>query len=399
MPASRPLSIYIHWPFCQSKCPYCDFNSHVGGAINHEEWLKGYQLELDHFAKNYFQGSNITVKTIFFGGGTPSLMSPSLVAGILEKISKNWAIDDGAEITLEANPTSFEINKFKDFKAAGIERVSIGVQSLVDKDLKQLGRMHNSTGAMEAIQQAGRIFDRVSFDLIYARQGQSLRAWQQELKEAMALAKGHLSLYQLTIEKGTPFYKAHKEGELILPDMDAASDMYEWTRGYMQEHGYERYEISNYASEGQECRHNLAYWHYDEYLGIGPGAHSRLHNNKGTMALMMWHKPDKWLNTVTNKGAGLQTEQVLSKCELIEEIIMMGLRVKEGVDFGNFQSKTGEPLLNILDHNNINLYHQLGLLELTGGHIRLTDKGLMLHSYLVPRLINFGTEPLSPPTS
>ena len=265
-----PVSIYIHWPFCLSLCPYCDFNSHLSDSIDYAMWLHAYQTEIDYFA-NKIKGKS--VRSIFFGGGTPSLMKPDIVAGIIQKIAGLAEISEFTEITMEANPTSYETQKFREFKVAGINRVSIGVQSFQQKGLEILGRKHSVREAICAIESAASLFDKYSFDLIYATPNQDLAQWQGELKFALSLAGGHISLYQLTIEKGTPFYRLFRDGKLPLPSNDIAANMYEWTSRYLQEQNYGRYEISNYATNGQECIHNLCYWNYDEYIGIGPRVH------------------------------------------------------------------------------------------------------------------------------
>ena len=381
---ANDLSIYIHWPFCLSKCPYCDFNSHVASTIDHNQRLKSYETEIEYF-KDIIQ--NKYIKSIFFGGGTPSLMNPVIVEGIINKISNLAIIDNQTEITLETNPTSFETEKFKAFKAAGINRVSIGVQSLKEDDLKKLGRTHDCMQAIKTIEAANTIFLRVSFDLIYARSGQILKDWQEELKQAMQLATSHISLYQLTIEKGTPFYKLFKEGNLILPHSDAAAEMYEWTNHYLESKKYFRYEISNYAMIGHECLHNLTYWNYNSYLGIGPGAHSRIiESSSSVSAIMMWHKPEKWLDSVKTKNVGIQTNTKLTHKEIIEEMLMMGLRLSKGINISTLEQKLNTKLENILDMNNLKHYQALDLIRLDE-NIYLTDKGLMLHSYIVPRLI------------
>ncbi|MCC8370683.1 MAG: radical SAM family heme chaperone HemW [Rickettsia endosymbiont of Stiretrus anchorago] len=381
---ANDLSIYIHWPFCLSKCPYCDFNSHIANSIDDNNWLKSYEKEIEYF-KDIIQDKYI--KSIFFGGGTPSLMNPKIVEGIINKIKGLARIDKQTEITLEANPTSFETEKFKAFKAAGINRVSIGVQSLREDDLKKLGRTYDSLQAIKTIESANKIFSRVSFDLIYARSGQELKDWQQELKQAMELVTGHISLYQLTIEKGTPFYKLFHDGNLILPSSDIAAEMYEWTNDYLESQNYFRYEISNYAKKGQECVHNLTYWNYNDYLGIGPGAHSRIIENPSSVsAIMMWHKPEKWLEAVNNENNGIQTNSKLTKQEIIEEILMMGLRLKNGINISALEQKIDAKLENILDISSLNHYQELDLIRLDD-NIYLTYKGLMLHSYIVPRLL------------
>jgi putative oxygen-independent coproporphyrinogen III oxidase len=390
------ISIYVHWPFCLSKCPYCDFNSHEGVVADHQLWLESYIKEIEYF-RTTIEGKYI--KSIFFGGGTPSLMEPLVVRGIIAKLAQLGTIDNHTEITLEANPTSYETTKFEQFRNCGINRVSIGVQSLINKDLKILGREHDKNQAITAIKSAANIFERTSFDLIYARPGQTLDDWQQELISAAEFMPNHISLYQLTIEKGTPFYKLHHDKKLILPKNDIAADMYEWTTSYLKESGYYRYEISNYATTGNECRHNLTYWNYEEYLGIGPGAHSRLKSFKVdkhsdatnfTTSIMMWHAPEKWLKSVQELGRGIQSITTLTLEETITEFFMMGLRLKIGVDLNNLRKITNRGVFAFLSEKMLKYYAELDLLNFNEDHIALTDKGLMLHSYLVPRLLIFG---------
>lgn len=380
----KALSLYIHWPFCLSKCPYCDFNSHVNADVDHQLWLKCYLKEIDNFT-DVFEGK--ILKTIFFGGGTPSLMKPFVIEGVLKHLAKIITFANDIEITIEANPTSFERDKFIDFSQAGVNRVSIGVQSLIDDELKYLGRAHSASLAVKAIESANKIFDRVSFDLIYARNKQSLQDWQNELRMALELSSGHISLYQLTIEKGTEFYRAFKQNSLVMPSNDSAADMYEITNEILGKHDYKRYEISNYAKAGQECRHNLSYWHYREYLGIGPGAHSRLHIDSKIQSLMMWHRPQKWLDQVFNSLGSVQSDKILSKQEVVEEILMMGLRLEEGLNLEAFKYITDSNLIDHLNQEIIFQYNALGLVELNDKFLRLTSKGLLLHSYIVPRLL------------
>lgn len=380
----KPVSVYIHWPFCLSLCPYCDFNSHVSTSINHNTWLEAYKKELSYFADRI---AKRPIRSIFFGGGTPSLMEPNTILGIITAISKIAIVDKNTEITLEANPTSYELEKFKEFKAAGINRVSIGVQSLRNERLQSLGRKHSAQNALDAIKSAATLFDKYSFDLMYATQNQNLKAWQDELKEAIEFAGGHISLYQLTIEKGTPFFKLYNDKQLILPSNDEAADMYEWTNEYLQQNQYKRYEISNYAVRGHECLHNLCYWNYDEYIGIGPGAHSRLHNKDGIVVLMMTHKPQSWLDKVNEFGHGIQTKNQLSNIETIEEVLMMGTRLQAGIVEEKFQEITGTDFLHSLNIKTIEQLKQQNLVLMEAGQIKLSEKGLLLHSYIVPRML------------
>jgi putative oxygen-independent coproporphyrinogen III oxidase len=378
------LSLYIHWPFCLSLCPYCDFNSHIAGSIDHKQWLKSYEQELEYFAPHI---QNKKIKSIFFGGGTPSLMEPFVVEGIINKIASLGIMSADCEITLEANPTSFETEKFKQFKAAGINRVSIGIQSFNEKKLAALGRKHSAQEAINATQSASKIFDRYSFDLIYARPGDDLKSWQQELKFALDLAGGHISLYQLTIEKGTPFFNLARSGELKLPSNDLAAKLYEWTNAYLEKNGYNRYEISNYSQPEQECVHNLCYWNYGEYLGIGPGAHSRVHSEEGISAVMMHHKPDKWLDSIALNGHGIQNNTHLTILEIIEEFIMMGTRLPLGASETSLQKMLNLSFADILNQDILKYYTEKQLVSLENGYLKLSNQGLLMHNYIVPRLL------------
>lgn len=394
MSNSPNISIYVHWPYCKSLCPYCDFNSHLASGIDHALWLKAYIREIEHFT-NTIRGKYI--QSIFFGGGTPSLMEPGTVEGIIDKLSAIGQIDDNTEINIEANPTSYEVEKFKQFKSAGINRISLGVQALNDKDLSALGREHSAWQALKAVESASNIFDRYSFDLIYYRPGQALKSWELELQEALKYAGEHISLYQLTIEKGTPFYGQHKQGKLILPDGEVAANMYDLTTDMLTSKGLMRYEISNYALEGKECRHNLAYWHYDEYLGIGPGAHSRLHNfdvndllgDEATKvnAIMMHHAPDKWLNCILDNGAAIQKNSVLSSQEVIEEMVMMGLRLEEGISIQDIENFTKLRIDQIINMQIMHQYIDNGYMRYDNNKIALTSKGLIVHNHIVPRIM------------
>lgn len=381
----QSISIYIHWPFCLSLCPYCDFNSHISDSIDHKLWLSAYKKEINYFAHKI---KGRPVRSIFFGGGTPSLMRPEVVASIIEEIADIALVSEDTEITLEANPTSYEAKKFQGFKDAGINRVSIGIQSLNEDRLKFLGRKHSAEDAVNAISSATKLFDRYSFDLIYASENQSLQEWQSELKQALPLSGGHISLYQLTIEKGTPFYKLFHEGKLSLPQNDIAANMYEWTNQYLLENNYKRYEISNYAKIGDESIHNLCYWNYDEYIGIGAGAHSRLHNPNGEIqAVMMTHKPDIWLKKALEKGNGIQSKISLSQKEIVEEAFMMGTRLENGIALDRFHQITKSNLYDVLNLDVIKYYIDQGFVNMDSKKLALTDKGLMLHSYLVPRML------------
>lgn len=375
-----PLAIYIHWPFCKAKCPYCDFNSHVTDSIDARRWQRAYLREMEYFAERV--GRRV-VRSIFFGGGTPSLMPVSLVEAILKKIQERFDIAADCEITLEMNPTSVEAEKLAGFKAAGVNRVSMGIQSLRAESLKFLGRQHSAEEALAALGVVRALFDNYSFDLIYARPGQSVQAWQAELAQALEYAGPHFSLYQLTIEKGTPFYAAHQRGEFQLPPEEDAAEMYELTERALAEKGLLAYEVSNYAKPGKECRHNLQYWHYGEYLGIGPGAHGRIGSLRH--ATMMLHAPEQWLKAVEAKGQGLQTDQLLSAEDVFEEALMMGLRLVEGIDAACFQAVTGQELFTKLTQEKIRKLE--GLLIADGQSLRATPRGRLLLSSLTSALL------------
>ncbi len=327
---TAPFGVYIHWPFCAQKCPYCDFNSHVRhGGWDEARFLSAYKRELSHVAQ---LTPDRTVSSVFFGGGTPSLMKAATTAAIIDHIASLWGIAPGAEITLEANPNSVEAERFAGYKAAGVNRVSVGVQSLRDDDLKKLGRLHSVAEAKTAIDIAKRTFDRVSFDLIYARSGQTAAAWREELSEALAMAGSHLSLYQLTIEPGTPFQKLFDAGKLTIPDHDASSALYDITQELTEAAGLPAYETSNHARAGQESQHNLLYWRYGEYAGIGPGAHGRLILSGARYATVSEKSPEKWAELVETQKHGFVEQTHLGAAEIADEALLMGLRLNEGID-------------------------------------------------------------------
>nr|HML28307.1 radical SAM family heme chaperone HemW [Hyphomicrobium sp.] len=331
--------VYVHWPFCAQKCPYCDFNSHV----RHKGWdearfLSAYKREIDWVADRI--GPRVAT-SVFFGGGTPSLMQPGTVAGILDHIAKRWGIVSGAEITLEANPGSVEAARFRGFRDAGINRVSIGVQSLRDDELRKLGRIHTVDEAKAALHIARSTFERFSFDLIYARPGQTADDWRRELGEALAIAGDHLSLYQLTIEPDTPYAALHAAGKLIIPDDYDAGALYEITEEMTAARGLAAYEVSNYARLGSESRHNLLYWRYGEYAGIGPGAHGRIVANAQREATIAERNPEAWAARVEDAGNGLTELIALSEAEQADEMLLMGLRLAEGIDLSRLAALGG----------------------------------------------------------
>ncbi|CAO5674411.1 MAG: Heme chaperone HemW [Holosporales bacterium] len=319
------FGIYIHWPFCESKCPYCDFNSHVQRSIDEKEWVTAILDELRYY-KNSVNGA--ILKSVFFGGGTPSLMSFDSVFCIIETIKKNFIISDNLEITLEGNPSSVEVEKFSKFKEAGINRISIGIQSFDEKALQFLGRKHSKADALKALDTAFSLFDNVSFDLIYARPDQTLIEWEQELLFALSFKSHHLSLYQLTIEEGTPFFKQYKRKEWDIPASKEATDLYALTEDIMQRHNMPSYEVSNYANPGFECQHNLIYWRYQSFLGIGPGAHGRIMLKNDVLATQNFKSPKVWLDKVKNaQKKGAETTLSLTQQEILEERLLMGFRI------------------------------------------------------------------------
>src|SRR5829696_8542540 len=336
------FGVYLHWPFCLSKCPYCDFNSHVRHRpIDEARFLAAFQREIAHMAA-LARGRRVT--SVFFGGSTPSLMAPATTGAILDAIAAAWEVGEGAEITLEANPTSVEATRFRGYRAAGVNRVSLGVQALNDPDLRRLGRMHTAEEALAAIKVAAGAFERFSFDLIYARPDQTPEAWAAELREAIGHAAEHLSLYQLTIEPDTWFERLHAAGKLVIPDHAASRALYDVTQEICEAHGLPAYEISNHARPGAESRHNLVYWRYGEYVGVGPGAHGRFVTPAGRVATATERHPETWLDRVEEGGHGLVEEELLSAQEEGDEFLLMGLRLREGVDPERFRVFTGRGL-------------------------------------------------------
>jgi oxygen-independent coproporphyrinogen-3 oxidase len=364
------FGVYVHWPFCLSKCPYCDFNSHVRhAAIDEARHVRAFTAEI---AATAARVPGRTVSTIFFGGGTPSLMQPATVGAILDAIAKHWTIAPDVEVTLEANPTSVEATRFRGYRAAGVNRVSLGVQALNDAELKALGRLHTAQEALDAVAIARKAFERYSFDLIYARPGQTPQAWASELKRAIAEAAEHLSLYQLTIEQDTPFAALHAAGKLVTPDEDVARALYDTTQEVCSAAGLPAYEISNHARPGAQCRHNLVYWRGHEYAGIGPGAHGRLDIAGERRATATARRPEAWLMRVEALGHGVVTDETLSHVEIADEFLLMGLRLAEGIDPARYEQLAGRPL----DERRIAILQEEGAVELTPeGRLRVTQSG------------------------
>jgi len=368
--ASAAFGVYIHWPFCLSKCPYCDFNSHVRhAAIDEARFVRAFAAEIAATAARV-PGRNVS--TIFFGGGTPSLMQPATVGAILDAIAAHWQVAPNAEVTLEANPTSVEATRFRGYRAAGINRVSLGVQALDDAALKELGRLHTAQEALDAVAIARAVFERFSFDLIYARPRQTPQAWAAELKRALAEAAEHLSLYQLTIEQDTPFAALHAAGKLAVPDEDTARALYDTTQEICAGAGLPAYEVSNHARPGAECRHNLVYWHAHEYAGIGPGAHGRLDIDGERHAVATEKRPEAWLMRAESLGHGVIVDDVLTPGEMADEFLLMGLRLAEGIDPARYARLAGRPL----DPHRIAILLAEGAVELTAnGMLRVTPVG------------------------
>ncbi|APX84205.1 coproporphyrinogen III oxidase [Methylorubrum extorquens] len=336
------FGIYLHWPFCAAKCPYCDFNSHVRHAgVDQPRFLAAFRREIAHAAA---LAPGRTVTSIFLGGGTPSLMAPDTVAGLLDAVAGAWSVAPDAEVTLEANPTSVEATRFRCYRTAGVNRVSLGVQALDDGDLKRLGRLHSVAEALDAVRTASAHFERFSFDLIYARPEQTPEAWAAELRRAIDYAAEHLSLYQLTIEPGTPFFGLAQAGRLVPPDDDASRALYDVTQEICGLAGLPAYEISNHARPGAQSRHNLLYWRYGEYAGIGPGAHGRLVLPQGRTGTLTEKAPEEWLARVERDGHGIVETETLSAEDQGDEFLMMGLRLTEGIDPARYATLKGRPL-------------------------------------------------------
>ena len=367
------FGLYIHWPFCISKCPYCDFNSHVVDAVNNEAWQRSLLAELAHYG-TITKGRRLD--SVFFGGGTPSLMPPAIVAALLDKLSDYWSVSTDLEITLEANPSSIEAQKFNDFRIAGINRVSVGIQSFDDKALKFLGRAHSAAEGSQAITVAEESFDRVSFDLIYALPGQSRDAWASELAHALSRGTGHLSLYQLIIEKGTPFYADYRAGAFALPNEDLAADLYELTGEMALNAGLGSYEVSNYARPGQESRHNLVYWRGGDYIGVGPGAHGRLTLAGERLRTEQVPGPASWLSAVARDGHGTRLCERVATAEKVEEFLMTGLRLAEGIERAQFAQVVGLPLDHCIDRTKVAALSEAGFLEADGHSLRATGAGI-----------------------
>lgn len=375
------FGVYVHWPFCAAKCPYCDFNSHVRHQpVDQQRFAAAFATEM---ATMRARTGPRTVTSIFLGGGTPSLMEPQTVGAVLDAVARNWSVPDGIEITLEANPSSVEAERFRGYRAAGVNRVSLGVQALNDKDLRFLGRLHNVEEALKAIELAREIFPRLSFDLIYARPGQTADQWAAELEQAIGHAADHLSLYQLTIEEGTAFHALHAAKKFIIPDNDLAADLYALTQQVTAAHGLPAYEISNHARPGAESRHNLTYWRYGEYVGVGPGAHGRFIEHGRRIVTIAERMPETWANLVEAKGHGVTGGETLTRTEEADEFLLMGLRLAEGIDLSRYESLSGRGFSS----SRLSVLQDEGLVAPVGNsRLRATASGMIVLDAVVADL-------------
>jgi len=375
------FGIYVHWPFCTAKCPYCDFNSHVRSRIDENGWIDAIVRELEWVAG--LQGAERPiVETVFFGGGTPSLMQGSSVQRTLDTIARLWRTANDVEVTLEANPASADAARFRDYRAAGVNRLSLGMQALNDRDLKMLGRLHDVAEARAALKLATANFDRVSLDLIYARPDQTLDAWRKELEEALAFGTEHLSLYQLTIEPATPFYQLHRSGTLKVPDEGLAADLFELTQEVTAAAGRPAYEISNHARPGAEARHNLLYWRYGTYAGVGPGAHGRLELDGRRVATETEKLPERWRELVARHGHGLREQMPIASEDAAREQLLMNLRLREGIDLDAYRERWGR----CVDSKRMAALVEQGLLRLEGERLRATPRGRLLLNSVIAAL-------------
>ncbi len=378
--SENAFDIYVHWPFCKAKCPYCDFNSHVRHQpVDALSFARALATELAWFAA---RTPGRTVTSIFFGGGTPSLMPPQAVGHVLDTIAELWPVSPEAEITLEANPTSIEAGNFRGYRAAGVNRVSVGVQALNDTDLKALGRQHSATEALAAFRLAASVFQRVSFDLIYARPNQSVAQWRDELTIALGEQQGHMSLYQLTIEPGTAYFDLHARGSLVTPTDDRAADLYDVTQELTERAGLPAYEISNHAAAGHESRHNLLYWRYGEYAGIGPGAHSRLADGENRRAMIAEKHPETWRELVTRDGNGIVADSAVMPADQASEYLLMGLRISEGIDLERYAALAGRDI----DSSKIAGMKSMGLIKRQGSRLMATADGRKLLNAVIAEL-------------
>ena len=378
------MGVYIHWPFCEARCPYCDFNAHVRESIDQDDWVKAYLRAIEYYSDIL---PDKQVVSIFFGGGTPSLMQPKTVEAIIDKVQACWSVANDIEISLETNPTSAENEKFAGFKDAGVNRVSLGVQALDDEQLAFLGRTHDLKEALAAIELAKTHFDRFSFDLIYARPDQTMAAWEAELTRAIELSAGHLSLYQLTIERNTPFYMRHSRGEFAIPDDVAGADFYELTQDITESAAMPAYEVSNHAAVGHECRHNQIYWHMADYIGIGAGAHGRFVQGRTKYATRDHAAPEIWKDRVMSAGHGTHAPEHLTNADVFHEVLMMGLRLKDGISPSSIEERTGLSFFNQVDQKKFKTAIQEGWIVEDNDRIRLSRQGMLRLNALISYLL------------
>ncbi|WP_375194814.1 radical SAM family heme chaperone HemW [Sphingobium sp.] len=378
--ASAPMALYVHWPFCVSKCPYCDFNSHVRSDIDSDAWRAAL---LDDLAHEAALNGGRPLSSIFFGGGTPSLMPPRIVEALIDAAARHWVPTADIEITLEANPSSVEAARFADLAAAGVNRVSLGLQALEDEALHFLGRAHDVREGLAALDVAQSVFGRVNFDLIYARPGQSEADWEAELARGLSFGTDHLSLYQLTIEPGTRFATLVAQGKLNPADPDHAATLYEQTQAMTATAGIPAYEISNHARKGQESRHNLTYWRYGDYAGVGPGAHGR----RRGLATLRHRKPENWMNAVARNGHGLQSEEPLAPADRAREALLMGLRLAEGVDLDRIARLSGLPVSALIDDGAIARLAPHGLIRRQDQRLTIQPAGMLLLDAILPEVV------------
>lgn len=383
-PPGGPLALYVHWPFCLSKCPYCDFNSHVREQIDQDRWRRALLRDLDATAD---ETPGRTITSIFFGGGTPSLMDPATVTALIERAAQRWTLDPDVEITLEANPTSVEAGRLADYRVAGVNRISLGVQALDDAALRFLGREHSAADAMAAVDLARRLFDRFSFDLIYGRPGQTVPDWRNELERALVRAGDHLSLYQLTIEPGTAFYRRAGLGETLTSDDDGAAALYELTQNMLSDAGLPAYEISNHARPGSECRHNLTYWRYQDYAGVGPGAHGRLTLDGRKWTTQRLRSPESWLDGIEDGSGGEEARTALEAEDRLAEMVMMGLRLAEGIPIAQLEKDTEKPIDAWIDPARRQPLIEGGFLDPDPDRLRVTADGRQRLDAVISRLL------------
>ena len=378
---SDPISIYFHWPFCESKCPYCDFNSHVRKTIEQQDWLLGYNRNIQKWFAKF---NKPIIETIYFGGGTPSLMNPSIISDLIDNIYKHHSISENIEISLEANPSSVEMKKFRNYASAGINRISIGVQSFIDKDLKLLGRLHSAEEATSAINTSLSLFENVNFDLIYGRQYQDLKDWEKELQFALSLGSQHLSLYQLTIENNTAFGMLFEKGKLKgLPTERLSRKFFLSTDELCSSNGLKHYEISNFSLKGYECKHNLNYWRCGNFLGIGPGAHGRYQVNKNRFSYENIVNPETWLKNAISGNFPTYNERIVSNTDHYEEYVIMGLRLREGISLEKVRTTFGKDF----DKDKLNNLMSLGLIEIFNNRLKVLSKGRILLNQIIKELL------------